>query len=65
MTPTTTREHEQAYYRRLGGLIGEGVDPNMRMSRARQICKTWRSHVAWHLANALARTTAPTTKGRR
>lgn len=44
---------DTAFYRRLGGLIVERFDPNMRMSRAVQICSTWRSHFAWHLANAL------------
>jgi hypothetical protein len=44
---------DSAYYRRLGGLVIERIDPEMRMSRAMQICATWRSHFAWHLATAL------------
>ena len=31
----------------------ERLDPGMRMSRVRQICRTWRSCLAWELANAL------------
>ena len=42
-----------AFYRRLGHLIVERHEPDMRMSRAIQICKTWRTHFAWHLTNAL------------
>ncbi len=44
---------DSAYYRRLGGLVVEHIDPEMRMSRAMQICATWRSHFAWHLVTAL------------
>lgn len=40
-------------YRRMGALIIERYDPDMLMSRATQICRTWRSHLAWHLSNAL------------
>lgn len=42
------------YYARLGGLIENPSAGAMRMSRAQQICATWRSHFAWHLAQALA-----------
>ncbi len=41
---------QAAYYRRLGRLA---PGSEMQMSRARQICRTWRSHLAWHLVNAL------------
>lgn len=46
---------ERAFARRLGIVyaIAEQHDPGMLTSRARQICRTWRSHLAWHLANAL------------
>lgn len=44
---------QAAYYRRLGSLVPGSVESEMRMSRARQICRTWRSHLAWHLVNAL------------
>jgi hypothetical protein len=40
-------------YSRLGGLIKGARAPNMRMPRAIQICRTWRMHFAWQLANAL------------
>lgn len=43
----------QAQAARLGRLIVERYEPEMLMSRAIQICKTWRMHLAWHLANAL------------
>lgn len=50
-------QSEAAYYSRLGGLVIDKHDPEMRMSRAMQICRTWRSHFAWHLACALGWTT--------
>jgi hypothetical protein len=42
---------DRDYYRRLGLLIEDG--PDIRMSRAIQICRTWRMHFAWYLAGAL------------
>lgn len=46
-----------AMYGRLGGLMHDGeverYEPTMRWARAKQISSTWRSHLAWHLANAL------------
>jgi hypothetical protein len=45
---------QTAYYRRLGQLIRSAPEESeMRMSRAMQICRTWRSHLAWRLAEAL------------
>ncbi len=44
---------EAAYYLRLGRLVIDRHDPDMLMSRAIQICRTWRMHFAWRLANAL------------
>jgi hypothetical protein len=49
----TRRESDRAYYARLGGLIEEGCEPDMRMSQACQICRTWRMHFGWRLARAL------------
>lgn len=51
--PPTRLDRDRAYYRRLGGLIDGGGSPNMRMSRAIQICRTWRMHFAWRFARAL------------
>ena len=50
---TANLDETRAYYRRLGGLIRDRSEPEMLMSRAQQIARTWRSHLAWHLANAL------------
>ncbi len=35
---------ERAYHRRIGIVSSEAerIDPGMRMSRVRQICRTWR-----------------------
>lgn len=43
------------YQHRIGVVtrIADRNDPDMLTSRARQICRTWRSHLAWHLARAL------------
>ena len=48
-----TTMRDRAYFSRLGGLIDGGLAPSMRMSRAIQICRTWRMHFAWHLTRAL------------
>lgn len=46
-----------AFYSRLGGFILRGdmadADGRVLMSRAIQICGTWRTHFAWHFARAL------------
>lgn len=43
-----------AQYTRLGGLMHDGeIKRSMHWSRAEQISATWRSHLAWRLANAL------------
>lgn len=58
-------QREAAFYVRLGKLamgggkqdFGPGVferyEPTATWSRASQVARTWRSHFAWHLANAL------------
>ncbi len=42
-----------AYYSRLGGMIEFPGAAAMRVSRAQQICRTWRMHFAWRLAHTL------------
>lgn len=49
----TTGHKATAFYHRLGALAVERYEPEMPWSRGVQICKTWRMHFAWHLANAL------------
>lgn len=46
---------ERAFGRRIGIVtrIAERHDPGMLTSQARRICRTWRSHLGWHLARAL------------
>lgn len=47
------KERTQAFYGRLGGLGREPRADHVLMSRAIQICGTWRTHFAWHLTMAL------------
>lgn len=41
-------------FRRIGALIADPRYGDMRMSRTIQICATWRSYLAWQLAEALS-----------
>lgn len=49
------REYENAFYSRLGSLsdVMPRYEPTATWSRASQVARTWRTHLAWHLANAL------------
>lgn len=50
---------DRDYARRLGGLTDFAPAQHLRMSEARQICRTWRSHVAFRLAAALGMVRPP------
>lgn len=41
------------YHVRLGRIIGFAQAQDLRMSRVRQICRTWRSYLAWWLQVAM------------
>ncbi len=52
----SSADRSPAFYVRLGHFVmGKNGAEDMLMSRSIQICGTWRTHFAWHLAAALGR----------